>query len=151
MIATGASMHNRVTERRDGQAQVLIIEDEASIAAMLAMVMEIEGHTAHTVRTGSAALEYLCPEGDCTDGAREGRSPHAPQLLVLDLHLGDMDGADLIKRLRARGYRVPPVILLSARQPEAVADAAFAIDAAAYFVKPPDLDLLMSSVEKVLS
>ena len=142
-------------ERRDGdQAQVLIVEDEASIAAMLAAMLELEGYSSHIVHTGRAALDYLCPAwdgADGADGATRAKAHRVPGLLLLDLHLGDMDSLDLVRRLKKLGYRVPPVIILSARRQEAVAAAASELGAADYFVKPADMDLLLTSIEKVLS
>ena len=139
-------------ERRDGdQAQVLIVEDEASIAAMLAAMLELEGYSSHIVHTGRAALDYLCPEWDGATGATKAKPRHVPALLLLDLHLGDMESVDLVRRLKKLGYRVPPVIILSARRQEAVAAAASELGAADYFVKPADMDVLLTSIEKVLS
>jgi DNA-binding response OmpR family regulator len=151
---TGVKMA-KSAERSDGnQAQVLIVEDEASIAAMLAAMLELEGYSSHIVHTGRAALDYLCPEwdrGDGANGATKAKPRHAPGLLLLDLHLGDMESVDLIRRLKKLGYRVPPVIILSARRLEAVATAASELGAADYFIKPADMDLLMMSIENVLS
>ena len=139
-------------ERRDGdQAQVLIVEDEASIAAMLAAMLELEGYSSHIVHTGRAALDYLCPEWGGADSATKAKPRPVPALLLLDLHLGDMESVDLVRRLKKLGYRVPPVIILSARRQEAVAAAASELGAADYFVKPADMDVLLTSIEKVLS
>ena len=131
---------------------VLIVEDEATLAAMLTMMLELEGYASRVVSTGSAALEYLDPPPWSRMGGVQSPMPsRIPGLLLLDLRLGDMDGVDVIRCLRDRGYRVPPVILLSALQRESVASAASEIGAAAYFVKPPDMGELISAVAKVLS
>jgi DNA-binding response OmpR family regulator len=150
-------MTDGVEQREGGQAHVLIVEDEAGIAAMLSLMLELEGYTAHVARTGRAALDFLCPGWDRAGSmngvnGRHLNTPHrAPSLILLDLHLGDMEGVDVIHCLKERGYRVPPVILLSARQHEAVLAAAREVGAAAYFVKPLELDHLILSVQKVLS
>jgi DNA-binding response OmpR family regulator len=130
---------------------LLIVDDEASIAVMLAAMLDMEGYSSQIVRTGTAALDYLCPEWDGPDGATKAKAHGVPGLLLLDLHLGDMESVDLVRRLEKLGYRVPPVIILSARRQEAVAAAASELGAADYFVKPADMDLLMTSIEKVLS
>jgi DNA-binding response OmpR family regulator len=148
---TGVKMAKSAERRNGNQAQVLIVEDEASIAGMLAAMLDLEGYSSHVVRTGRAALDYLCPEWDGAGSATKAKVQRVPGLLLLDLHLGDMESVDLVRRLKELGYRVPPVIILSARRQEAVAAAASELGAADYFVKPADMDRLMTSIEEVLS
>jgi DNA-binding response OmpR family regulator len=145
-------MTNDVVARsEDHLAQVLIVEDEAGIATMLALTLELEGYTSHVAPTGRAALEYLCPGGVVPDARRAPDSAPVPSLLLLDLGLADMDGVALVDHLKKLGCRLPPIIVLSARGHSYVADAANSMGAVDYFVKPADLDDLMSSIAKVLS
>ena len=118
---------------------------------MLVLMLEMHGHKSHVVPTGEAALEYLCPVPTTPAAHTSPGDPPAPGLLLLDLHLADMDGITLVERLKGSGCTLPPIIVLSARGKGVVAEAASILGAADYFVKPADMDDLMSSVARVLS
>jgi DNA-binding response OmpR family regulator len=80
--------------------RLLIVEDEARIAAFLAKGLKAEGYTVEHVLTGTEAV------------ASAERSE--PDLVLLDLALPDIDGTEVLRRLRATGKRMP-VIVLTAR------------------------------------
>jgi DNA-binding response OmpR family regulator len=80
--------------------KLLIVEDERRIAAFLAKGLKAEGYTVEHVLTGVEAV------------ASAERSE--PDLVLLDLALPDIDGTEVLRRLRARGKRMP-VIVLTAR------------------------------------
>jgi CheY-like chemotaxis protein len=81
------------------------------------------------------------------DLARE----HHPDLVLLDLHLPDQSGAEVLKRLRAdpETSRIP-VIVVSADRSSDQADAMRELGAAHYLSKPFDLRDLLSSVDSAL-
>jgi PAS domain S-box-containing protein len=81
------------------------------------------------------------------DLARE----HHPDLVLLDLHLPDQSGAEVLKRLRAdpETSRIP-VIVVSADRTSDQADAMRELGAADYLSKPFDLRDLLSSVDSAL-
>lgn len=79
--------------------RVLIIDDDARIAASLGRYFEREGFAVETVYDGAAALE---------SAAR-----HAPDLVLLDLSLPDVDGIDICRRLRASGDAA--ILMVTAR------------------------------------
>ncbi|XRQ08760.1 response regulator [Actinomadura welshii] len=80
--------------------RVLIVEDDARVARLLRTVLRRDGY--ETV---------LAERGDA--GWRELTGPDPPVLLILDRMLPDMDGADLLARLRAddRIARLPVLML----------------------------------------
>jgi DNA-binding response OmpR family regulator len=83
--------------------RILVAEDEPRIADFLRSGLEAEGYRTTVVTDGPAALrEALTDEYD---------------LLLLDLGLPRMDGADVLRRLRAAGSTVP-VVVLTARDGE---------------------------------
>ena len=102
-------------------ARILIAEDEERIAAFLHKGLRAEGHSTHVARTGPAALD------EALSGMHD--------LLVLDLGLPEMDGAEVLDLLRAQGSRMP-VIVLTAR--DSVSDTVSALESGAddYVSKP---------------
>lgn len=101
--------------------RVLVIEDEAPVANLVADALRDEGHEVD-----------CCPRGD--DGLTLlGTNRH--QALVLDLMLPGLDGWEILRRLRASGRRLP-VLVLTAR--DAVEDRVTGLDLGAddYLAKP---------------
>jgi DNA-binding response OmpR family regulator len=80
-------------------ARVLLIEDDARLAAMLSEYLGGAGHRVTMVESGESGLERLA------------REPY--DALVLDLSLPDIDGLEVCRRLRARWDL--PVLMLTAR------------------------------------
>jgi len=65
----------------------LIIEDDADLATIFAEAIKTAGFEAHTVRDGKTALAQLAAT--------------APSIVVLDLHLPNVSGMDILKYIRA--------------------------------------------------
>lgn len=81
-------------------ATILIVEDEESVADLLAYCLRNDGHSPLVARDGQAAL-----------GAARTR----PDLILLDLGLPDISGADLLRRWRRQPEAAGiPVVILSA-------------------------------------
>jgi len=104
---------------------------------------------------GEAAREGLRHEGHTVDWVRDGAQAEAAvagseyDLVLLDLGLPRRDGLAVLKGWRARGVKVP-VLIITAR--DAVSDRVVGLDAGAddYLVKPFDLDELTARVRAVL-
>lgn len=101
--------------------RLLLIEDNARLSASLSVGLTEEGFTVEAVDTGTAAL------------SRASRNDR--DAIILDLGLPDLDGSEVLHRMRAAGSRCP-VLVLTAR--DAVASRVAALDAGAddYLVKP---------------
>jgi two-component system OmpR family response regulator len=101
--------------------RILIVEDEEHLAQLVAEILGREGHAADVVGDGRTAL------------ARALVEPF--DLLVVDWMLPDLDGVQVVKRLRAAGVGVP-VLMLTARAQ--VEDRVEGLDAGAddYLPKP---------------
>lgn len=124
---------------------ILVVEDDRAIADMLTMMLELEGYQ---VRWASSAQEAM-PQ--LVNGSGQERSVFKqPDLVLLDLQLPDMDGAEMIRLMQATNERVPPVIVLSARRNRAVEEAALAIRAADVLVKPFEVLTLLERVRKAI-
>jgi CheY-like chemotaxis protein len=67
---------------------VLVVDDNADAAQMLAALLEVQGH--------AVSVEY-----DARGALARARSEH-PDVLLLDIGLPDMDGYELARRLRAQ-------------------------------------------------
>jgi two-component system, OmpR family, response regulator len=114
---------------------VLLIEDDAVLAAGLVRAL---GQADYTVTHA--------PDGHCADGALRA---HDYDLVLLDLGLPDMDGLEILRRLRRRRVIVP-VLVLTAR--DGVDQRVTALDTGAddYLEKPFDLRELEARVRALL-
>jgi DNA-binding response OmpR family regulator len=101
--------------------RILIVEDEEHLADLLAEVLGREGHVANTASDGRSGLTLALSEDF--------------DLLVVDWMLPDLDGIQVVKRLRAADVRVP-ILMLTARAQ--VEDRVEGLDAGAddYLPKP---------------
>ena len=79
--------------------KILVIEDEKSISYLLGTVLTANGYDVIKAYTGTEACEML--------------DAYCPDLILLDLGLPDMDGVDIIRRVRSRG--TAPIVVVSAR------------------------------------
>jgi len=98
----------------------LIIDDEIQIRRLLRMALESKGYTVRDAENGQMGLQeavFLKPD-----------------VILLDLGLPDMDGVDVLKRLRE--WSSVPVLILSVRDQESVKLAAFDAGADDYVSKP---------------
>ena len=104
-------------------AQILVVEDERDIAALVAYQLTREGFRVRTVGTGNDALEALRNE--------------RPDLLVLDLMLPEMSGYQLLEEMRRRpDLQEVPVVVLTARREEADRIRGLELGADDYLTKP---------------
>jgi CheY-like chemotaxis protein len=122
--------------RKGGGAagRVLVVDDDEAIAGMLAEYLAEHGLDADWAGGGRAALEKV-------------RRGPAPDVLVLDLRMPDMDGRELLARLRRQGFD-PRVVLLSADRE--VAAAARELRADGFVEKPFSPENLLAAVRRCL-
>lgn len=114
--------------------RILVVDDEPQIRKFLRISLGANGYEVLLAETGAEGL----------DAART----QAPDLLVLDLGLPDLDGQDVISAVRA--FSAMPIIVLSVRSDEF--DKVEALDRGAndYVVKPFGIAELMARVRAVL-
>ncbi|HJX79854.1 response regulator transcription factor [Glutamicibacter sp.] len=111
--------------------QLLIVEDDDAVAAALADAVAAAGHTAICVTRGADALLRH----------REA------QMILLDLGLPDMDGLEVLRKLRL--ITSIPVVILSARDDERSVVRGLRQGADDYLVKPIGLTVLLARIEAV--
>ena len=100
---------------------LLLVEDDPRLADLIARLLGADHHVVEQAATGLEALEISEMTG--------------LEAIVLDVGLPDLSGFDVARRIRARGSRVP-ILMLTAR--DAVSDRVAGLDAGAddYLVKP---------------
>jgi DNA-binding response OmpR family regulator len=115
--------------------RILIVEDNPDLAYGLRNNLEIEGYEVEVAADGRAGLE----------GARSMR----PDLVILDLMLPELDGYQVLRRLRGEGYQMP-VLILTARGEEIDKVQGFRLGADQYVTKPFGLLELLARIERLL-
>jgi two-component system OmpR family response regulator len=116
------------------KSTVLVVEDESSIASMLTMALQFMGFEVVTAACGTEALD------------RAAR--HAPDVILLDVVLPDMDGFEVCRRLRDTGVHTP-VLFVTAR--DAVSDKIRGLELADdYVTKPFDLNEVVARIRAVM-
>jgi two-component system OmpR family response regulator len=115
--------------------KVLVVDDEPPITELLNMSLGFEGYEVQVATSGRSGLEL----------AKSFR----PDLIVLDVMMPDLDGFQVLRRLREEGNKVP-VLFLTAR--DAVEDRVSGLTAGAddYLAKPFSLAELSARVGSIL-
>jgi two-component system response regulator PrrA len=115
--------------------RVLVVDDDPAIGAALERGLRLEGFAVRLAPGGLLALEEV--------------EESEPDVIVLDLGMPDLDGIEVVRRLRAAG-RSMPICILSAR--DEVADRVGGLEAGAddYLVKPFALEELVARLRALL-
>ena len=132
----GAEAQAPVLQRADGTPiRVLVVDDEPSLAELLASVLRYEGWEIRTAGDGSSAVR----------AAREFR----PDAVVLDVMLPDFDGLEVLRRVRAS---LPHVCVLFLTARDSVQDRVNGITAGGddYVTKPFSLEEVLARLRGLL-
>jgi two-component system response regulator MprA len=115
--------------------RILVVDDDRAVRDALRRALTLHGFEVDTADGGQEGIEKV--------GAG------APDAVVLDVGMPDVDGLEVARRLRQGGNRVP-ILMLTAR--DAVADRIDGLDAGAddYLVKPFDLGELRARLRALL-
>ena len=110
------------------KSKVLVVEDDAAISNLIRTTLETQEYQYHTAQNGSGALMEVVS--------------YHPDVVILDLGLPDMDGVDIIKKIRS--FSTMPIIVVSARTEDQ--DKVDALDAGAddYLTKPFSVEELLA-------
>lgn len=114
--------------------RVLIVDDEPPIRKLLRMGLSTQGYEVLDAPDGKAALELLAKK---------------PDLIILDLGLPDVQGLNLLRRIRERNESVP-IVVLSSRGDEIAKVEALDIGADDYVTKPFGMDELLARIRAAL-
>ncbi|MEI7536647.1 MAG: response regulator transcription factor [Comamonadaceae bacterium] len=115
--------------------RLLIVEDDALLGAGLRAALGKWGFTVTWVRHGGAALDVLASEQFLA--------------MVLDIGLPDMNGLDVLRRVRAQGNKLP-ILILTAR--DTTQDKVTSLDSGAddYLVKTTDMEELVARLRALI-
>jgi two-component system KDP operon response regulator KdpE len=115
-------------------ARVLVVDDEPQIQRVLRPSLTASGYEVREAATGREALAAV--------------GEHSPDLIILDLGLPDMDGKEVLRKLRI--LTRTPVIVLSARDRESEKIAALDLGADDYVEKPFAMGELLARMRTAL-
>ena len=116
-------------------AELLLVEDTPALAEIYAEALTRAGHTVCVCETGYAALQCLAAK--------------KPDLVLLDLHLPDMNGIEILRRLK-RDAAPPLVIAVTAYSSVNVAVEAMREGAYDFLAKPFQVERLIITVRNAL-
>ncbi len=117
------------------QGTVLLVDDERSIRESLRMILEFEGYKVEEAASGSEALTRV--------------AERAPDAVVLDIKMPEMDGLSVLSAFRERGYDMPVLIISGHADVETAVDATRrgAFD---FFEKPLQRDRVLLGVRNAI-
>ncbi|MBX3067440.1 MAG: response regulator transcription factor [Microbacteriaceae bacterium] len=118
-----------------GKIRVLVVDDEQSLSDLLSMALKYEGWEVRTANTGHDAISLA--------------NAFQPDLVVLDIMLPDIDGLDVLSRLRGNGHS-GPVLFLTAK--DSIRDRITGLTATGddYVTKPFSLEELVARLRGLL-
>ncbi|HWL84368.1 MAG TPA: response regulator [Polyangiaceae bacterium] len=127
------SVHPSLAALQRSSRTILVVDDDVDIRETISMILEDEGYAVACACNGLEALEYLRENG-------------APDLILLDLMMPVMDGAEFCARKRQdpRFSDIPVVIVTASGQAK---EHASALNARDLLYKPLALDTLLEKVE----
>jgi two-component system KDP operon response regulator KdpE len=114
--------------------KILIVDDEPPIRKLLRMGLASQGYEVLEAPNGRTALELLAKK---------------PALVILDLGLPDIDGLELLRRIRQSQDSLP-IVVLSSRGDEAGKVAALDLGADDYVTKPFGMEELLARMRAAL-
>lgn len=115
--------------------KILSIEDSDFERNVLSNIIEDEGHELVEAENGETGLEKYEEED--------------PDLVLLDLRLPDIDGLDVLEKLKDRDPNVKVVVVSIVREEETIQEAKD-LGAEDYIEKPVDEDKLVPVIDEVL-
>ncbi|MGA0286343.1 MAG: response regulator transcription factor [Phycisphaerales bacterium] len=117
--------------------RVLIVEDEPEIADLIRFHVEREGLAARSVASGKLALDAVRHD--------------APDVVVLDLMLPDLDGLEVCRRLKQNpDTRGIPILMVSAKGEETDIVSGIELGADDYVTKPFSAKILIARLKNIL-
>jgi DNA-binding response OmpR family regulator len=156
-VTAGMTTINDQLDQRDTQKRILIVEDELIVADMLMAVLEMAGYHVTWVDRATAAFDLLtgtsmightkAAAGVSTNDERTWE----PDLILLDLSLPEMSGAEMIRQVAQVRSSLPPIIIVSAQPLHDIEQATRTIPATHVVRKPFDTTLLLERVAEVVN
>jgi two-component system response regulator MprA len=124
-----------VTTAPSPTSYIAIVDDDAAIRAALGRALRMENYDVDLFEDGNSALKSI--------------QLRAPDAIVLDLQLPDIDGLEICRRIRRSGDTTP-ILMLTARDAVTARVAGLDVGADDYLVKPFDLAELLARLRALL-
>lgn len=115
-------------------ATIALVDDDENILTSVSMALEADGHKVKTYSDGAEALEHV--------------TASAPDLVVSDIKMPNMDGMELLKRIRQTSDT--PLIFLTSKDEEIDEVLGLTLGADDYIKKPFSQRLLLERIKAVL-
>lgn len=120
-----------MNKENNNTIKILLADDEVEFASTLAARLELRDYVTEIVNSGEATLESI--------------SRQAPDLLLLDLKMPDMDGLEVLAKLR-ESHKELKVIILTGHGSFSSGNQGMALGAFDYIMKPVELSLLLEKI-----
>jgi DNA-binding response OmpR family regulator len=118
--------------------KILVSEDNPDIRKILVMRLEINGYHVIQAQDGEEAMDKIKQE--------------TPDLIMLDLMMPKISGFEVCRMVKFDDkYKDIPIIVLSALDQQGDREKAIENGADAYFIKPFDLELLLSKIKSLIN
>lgn len=113
---------------------VLVVEDDKAVRNLLGTALELNNYQCRSAETGRLSIQEVLS--------------YKPQIIILDLGLPDMDGMDVLKKIRS--WSNVPIVVVSARGEDKDKIDAFDAGADDYVTKPFSIDELLARLRAAL-
>lgn len=120
---------------RHNKPCICVVDDDEAVRGSLELFLSLKGMQVFAYESGKELLEK--------------RLAIPPHLFILDIHMPDMDGFELMRELRLRAVAAP-VILMSGLGDQQIAARAETLGVAAFFNKPIDPKVLLEAVIRLV-
>ncbi len=133
-------LHQHVDAKESAVAprSVLLVDDDQNILKSLRIFLEMEHFEVRTASSGSEALDEV--------------TRCAPDLIVLDVMMPQMDGFEVLERLKSStSTATVPVIMLTAKSQDGDVLQGYRQGAASYMTKPVNYDELVDNIRLIFS
>ncbi|MCX5970078.1 MAG: response regulator [Coprothermobacterota bacterium] len=111
---------------------VLVVDDEKEICWLLQQILIQEGYQVSTAHSGKEGLAHIGQSGEV-------------DIMILDLHLPDMNGLDLLEQIRAGGLQTP-VVVITAFGDEESRERAAGLGVKGFLDKPFEISTLLAAL-----
>lgn len=113
---------------------VLVVEDDKAVRNLLTTALDVNGYSCRSAETGASSIQEALS--------------YKPDVILLDLGLPDMDGMEILKKIRS--WSNIPILVVSARDEDKDKIEAFDAGADDYVPKPFSVDELMARLRAAL-
>ncbi|HUP34543.1 MAG TPA: response regulator [Candidatus Limnocylindria bacterium] len=120
----------------ESRGKILVVDDELNVAQMLAEYLTEQGYQVATAHGGVEALTKIDLE--------------KPQVILLDIRMPEMDGVEVLRRIRSFDTEVG-ILMISANDDVELAKQTIAMGAFDYTLKPVDFAYLSRAVDTMMA